>query len=288
MVGAIALWSFSGLCFAEGGRSLGPMVFTTFACLVGSLTGTLFHIVRGGSLREIVVMPARAWIAGFFGIAVYTVVLALAFRMSPTRDLPLIALINYLWPVLMVILAGLLLHERGNARLAAAGVALGVAGVAVAEGPRALLRSPSALVPEAMALCAAFLWALYSVLLKAWKTPDQNNSSNAAFFLCAVLSAIVGGIRGEWQHIPAVTPMAVFWILFCGIGPIGIAYYLWELGVKRAPAQLVAAFSFFIPIFGTMVVALAFRESLSFDLVPAALFVGCGAYLAKRSTDPAR
>jgi drug/metabolite transporter (DMT)-like permease len=75
----------------------------------------------------------------------------------------------------------------------------------------------------------------------------------------------------------------VFWILFIGIGPIGLAYHWWELGIKRGNVHLIAVLSYFIPVGSALLIGLLFREALNPALVPGALLITVGAWLGKRA-----
>ena len=78
-------------------------------------------------------------------------------------------------------------------------------------------------------------------------------------------------------------PEAGFWILFGGIGPVGLAYHWWEIGVKRGNVHLLSLLAYFIPVGSSILIGLFFRESLGRGLLPGALLITAGAWLAGRS-----
>lgn len=285
-VGAVALWCFTGVCFTSGSRLLGPMVYTTAISLVGFVTGAVLQAAQGRRVAALFTLPARVTVAGFWGISVYTVLLVLAVGISADRDAAQVVLVNYLWPVFIVVLDHLLSGSaprrscatRPTILLAAA---MGFAGVAIARGPEAIARPPSDLAPHAIALIGACLWALYSVLLRKWRVPGEQNGSTAQWLLCALLAATVGWYRGEWTGVEASWP-AAGWALFCGIGPVGVAYYWWEVGMKRGPTHLIAVLSFFIPIGSALLMGIFFRETLSAYLLPGAALIAVGSWIARR------
>ncbi|MBN1865850.1 EamA family transporter [Candidatus Sumerlaeota bacterium] len=280
---ALAFWCWSGPCFAAGARAIGAMPHLTLSCIVGVTTSTLIHVLRRHRLRDLVLLPGRVAVAGFFGIAVYTVILAIAFGIAADSDLAQVSLINYLWPIWMVLLGFALLGEKPRIALALAGALLGFAGVVVTKGLETFSRPPSSLLPHAMALVGAFLWALYSVLIKRWRVPEEKGGSTLMFFLCGLLAAAVGAVNGEWARIASFNGTALFWILFMGIGPIGIAYYAWEIGIKRGSVHLIAVLAYFVPVVSALLIAWLYRESLSPGLFPGAVMIAAGAFLGKRS-----
>ena len=99
-------------------------------------------------------------------------ILALAFGIAPERAIGQVNLLNYLWPVLIVLLSAVLIREKTRL-LPAAGVFLGFAGIVVARGPAELLRAPENPLPLFLALLGGFLWACYSVLLRRWLIPAE-------------------------------------------------------------------------------------------------------------------
>jgi drug/metabolite transporter (DMT)-like permease len=281
-IGAVALWCFTGVCFTSGSQLLGPMVYTTAISVVGFIAGSALHAAQRRPMSGLFRMQARVWAAGFAGISVYTVLLVLAVGIAPMRDVAQVVLVNYLWPLFIVALHKVMIHDhqRNGAALWSA-AALGFAGVAIARGPAALARPPSQLLPHALALTGALLWALYSVLLRRWRVPDDQNGSTAQWLLCAALAATVGWARGEWAALREVALPAVGWVAFCGIGPVGVAYYWWEIGMKRGAARFIAVLSFFIPVGSALLMGLFFRQTLSVYLVTGAVLIATASWLGR-------
>jgi drug/metabolite transporter (DMT)-like permease len=285
-IGAIAFWCWSGPCFAAGSRAIGSMPYVAFTSVVGVITGMVFHRARGQALADLFRLPRRVIVAGFFGVAVYTVVMTGAVGMASDSDLGQIILINYLWPIWIIVLGLLLLDEKPRIGLTLVAAALGFGGVVVSKGLEPFTRPPAGLVPHALAMIAAFLWALYSVLLKRWRVPEENCGSTGQFIVCAFLATGVGALNGQWEAMPVPDASAVFWILFGGIGPIGLGYYLWEIGIKRGAAHMIALLAYFIPVVSALLIGLLFREAISPGLLPGALMIVAGAYLGSRANKP--
>jgi drug/metabolite transporter (DMT)-like permease len=279
---AVVCWCWSGPAFAEGARAMGAMPYLAMGCVVGTLTGIAIHKSQGHSVRELIFLPFRLIVMGFLGMSVYTVLLCYAVGIASPGDLGQVVLINYLWPIELVILGFFLLPERPRVGLALAGVVLGFLGIMVARGFDALMTLPTSLLPHAMSLAGATLWALYSVLVKRWKVPEKVNGSILAFALCGVLAAVVGIWTKQW-HPVTFDAGVIFWVLFIGIGPIGTAYYLWEIGIKRGAVHMAAVLANFTPIGSAVLMGLLFRETLNLGLVAGAVLIAIGAYLGKKS-----
>ena len=282
-VGSILLWCASGVCFARGARLMGPMAYLTLMTATGVITVVLLQRFRGQPFADLVRLPIRVMVAGFWGVAFYTVILALAFGIAPERAIGQVNLLNYLWPVWIVLLSAVLIREKTQLLPTAAGVLLGFAGIVVARGPAEILHAPENPLPLFLALLGGFLWACYSVLLRRWRIPTEQGGTAFHFTLCALMAAAVAAIRGEWQNLPPVGAEALFWILFGGIGPVGLAYHWWEIGVKRGNVPLISTLAYFIPIGSTLLIGLLFREAMGSGLLFGAVLIAAGAWLAGRT-----
>jgi drug/metabolite transporter (DMT)-like permease len=281
--GSILLWCASGVCFARGARLLGPLAYLTLMTATGVVTVVLLQRLRGQPFSDLVRLPLRVMVAGFWGVAVYTVILALAFGIAPERMIGQVNLLNYLWPVWIVLLSAILIREKTRLLPTAAGVLLGFAGIVVARGPAELLTAPEDPLPLFLALLGGFLWACYSVLLRRWRIPAEQGGTAFHFTLCALMAAAIAAIRGEWQNLPTIGEEALFWILFGGIGPVGLAYHWWEIGVKRGHVPLISTLAYFIPIGSTLLIGLLFREAIGPGLLFGAVLIAAGAGLASRA-----
>jgi drug/metabolite transporter (DMT)-like permease len=259
------------------------MPYLAMSCAAGVITGMLMQALRGRSVKALFLLPVRVKVAGFFGVAFYTLALVQAVDMAPQAESAQVVLINYLWPVLMVLLSLILLPEPHRPQLVIFGAVTGFAGVLLIIGPEAFSRPPESYFPHALALSGASLWALYSVLIRRWQVPEEQNGSVFHFLVCGLLAAILAFPLGDWSKVVHSSPFSFIWVVTLGIGPIGLAYYGWEIGVKRGKVRLIAVCAYFIPVVSAALMALMFRETMSQTLIPGAVLIALGAYLARRA-----
>ena len=219
-----------------------------------------------------------------YGVAVYTVMLVGAFGMAPDTDIGQINLINYLWPIGVVLLSVWLLDEKPRIALTLGGVLLGFSGVAVSRGFDNVLRPPQSWLPLGMAFVAAMLWSGFCVLLRRWKVPETQNGMALHFTGCAILAALIALLTGGWERCFPMKPQTLFWVLFCGIGPVGLAYHWWEVGLKKGNIHLIAVLSFFIPIGSTLLLSLFFRLAINPGLYLGAVLIVLAAIFVRRAT----
>ena len=282
---AILLWCWSGVCFRKGSELMGSsMVYLTLMTGCGSLTAVVLQYFRGQPLLYMVRLPFKVVVAGFFGVAMYTVMLAKAFGIAAEEDIGQINLLNYLWPVWMVVLGMLLLGSRPKALLAISGILMGLFGVVISRGQNLFMHLPTNLFPHALALSGSFLWALYVVLLRKWKIPEEQGGTAFHFAICAIIAGLLATFANDWQRIPPWSGSMLFWILFGGVGPVGIAYSLYEISVKNGPVILIASFSYFIPIGSSLLIGLFFKEAMNKGLVFGAVFIALGAWMVRYAT----
>lgn len=282
--GSILLWCWSGVCFRKGSEALGDMAYLTFMTGGGVLTVFVIQVLMRRPLTDLYRIPFRVKVAGFFGVALYTVMLAGAFGMADPGDLGQINLINYLWPIWIVIMGIMLLKDKPNIVITLIGALFGFMGVAVSRDVDSFIRSPVALVPYVLALIGGFLWAVYSVLLRKWRIPEEKGGTAFHFAVCAIISAFIAALKGQWNSMPEWSSATLFWVLFGAIGPVGLGYYWWEIGIKKGAVNLIAALAFFIPIGSSLLIGLIFKEAMSAGLLPGAVMITIGAWLVRYSS----
>jgi len=71
------------------------------------------------------------------------------------------------------------------------------------------------------------------------------------------------------------------------MGPVGLGYYWWEIGMKRGSVNLIAALAYFIPIGSSLLIGVIFKEAMSAGLIPGAVLIAMGAWLVRHGAkDP--
>lgn len=260
---------------------MGSMVYLTFITGGGALTAVILQFIRRQSLAAIFLPPVRVMMAGFFGVALYTVMLAAAFGIAPESDIGQINLLNYLWPVWVVIFGIVLLKNRPNPYLTLTGILLGLSGVMISRGFDQFTQLPTGFLAHALSLFGALMFAGYSVLLRKWQIPEDQGGTVFNFAVCSVLACMIAGILEQWQNMPAWSNEALFWVVFGAVGPVGLAYSWWEIGVKKGPVYLIASLAYFIPIGSSLLIGLVFKESMNSGLLFGGVLIAMGAWLVR-------
>jgi len=271
---AICLWgSLAALSVLAGPIPPFQMVAMTFA--VGASIGIARARYRGVGWTGLVRWPVTVWLLGIGGLFGYHALYFGALQLAPPAEANLV---NYLWPLLIVLLSAPLAGERlGWTHLAGAG--LGFVGVALLAFGRGLTFAGDHALGYTLALGCAFTWALYSVLSRRFG--DTPTDAIASFCAASAVLSLLCHLSFERTVWPA-TPLAWLAVLGLGVGPTGSAFYFWDHAVKRGDIRALGAFSYATPILSTAIlIACGLAEPTS-ALLLAALLVTVGAALASR------
>ena len=97
----------------------------------------------------------------------------------------------------------------------------------------------------------------------------------------AVLAALA-----HWVFEPTVipTPAVLASVLALGLGPVGIAFVLWDIGMKRGDPRLLGTLAYATPVASTLILGLAGYASLSLTTLAAAILVATGGLIAARAS----
>src|SRR6476661_2513015 len=230
---AILMWSLlSVLTVATGKIPAFQLAAITFG--IGALVAFasfLFRPSAFGALKQ----PLVAWVVGVGGLFGYHALYFLALRFAPPAEA---GLLNYLWPLLIVLFSSLLPGER-LAPHHIIGALLGLVGTVLLFAGNTGTHYEATQIPGFIAaFTAALVWTAYSVLSRKLKAVPTD--AVAGFCLAtALLAALVHfSIErtvwpesiGQWLAIAAL-----------GVGPVGAAFFTWDIGMKRGDIRVLGA-----------------------------------------------
>jgi drug/metabolite transporter (DMT)-like permease len=271
---AILMWSLLAvLTVATGKIPAFQLAAMTFA--IGALVGSLTWIGRPDAIRSLRQKPL-AWIVGVGGLFGYHALYFLALRFAPPAEA---GLLNYLWPLLIVLFSAALPGER-LAPHHMIGALLGLAGtVLLFAGNKVSGFAPGQLPGLLAAFVAAFVWAAYSVMSRKLKSVPTD--AVAGFCLVtALLAVLVHGLVEEtvWPDTLAQ------WLAIAalGVGPVGAAFYAWDVGMKRGDIRVLGAASYATPLLSTAFLIVAGFARPSANIVISAVLIAGGGLIAAR------
>ena len=271
---AILMWSLlSVMTVATGRIPAFQLAAMTFA--IGAAVAFASFIWRPAAFYALK-QPPLAWIVGVGGLFGYHALYFLALRFAPPAEA---GLLNYLWPLLIVLFSAFLPGERLAAHHII-GAVLGLAGtVLLFAGNSGGGVAPGQIPGLAAAFVAAFVWAAYSVMSRKLKAVPTD--AVAGFCLAtAVLAALVHGMV-ETTLWPETT-LQWLAIVALGVGPVGAAFFAWDIGMKRGDIRVLGAASYATPLLSTTFLILAgFAKPSAAIAIAAVLIAGGGLIAAK-------
>jgi len=270
---AILMWSLLSVLTVATGKipafQLAAMTFGIGAAV--AFASFLFRPAAFAAMKQ----PLVAWVVGVGGLFGYHALYFLALRFAPPAEA---GLLNYLWPLLIVLFSSLLPGER-LASHHIIGALLGLAGTVLLLAGNTAGFAASQIPGLAAAFLAAFVWAAYSVMSRKLKAVPTD--AVAGFCLAtALLAALVHNMVettvwpetvGQWLAIVAL-----------GVGPVGAAFFVWDIGMKRGDIRVLGAASYATPLLSTAFLILAgYAQPTATIAIAAVLIAGGGLIAAK-------
>jgi drug/metabolite transporter (DMT)-like permease len=252
-------------------RSWPPFLLVGAALLAGSLCS--LHRVREWRV------PVRVVVLGVYGLFGFHFLLFMALRLAPPVEANLV---NYLWPLLIVLLAPAILPGTKLRARQVAGACAGFLGAALlvtggeVGGGLGFDRTHAA--GYALAIGSAIVWATYSLATKRMAAFPTASIGLA----CAVSGALALAchVLVEPRYVPAVAELP--WLLALGLGPMGAAFFLWDHALKHGDPRRIGALAYLTPLLSTVVlVAIGAGEFSPATLVAIGLIVGGAAFGAR-------
>lgn len=268
-LGAIGLWA----TLATLGVSLGhvpPFLLTGLALVIGSIPA--WPLVRQWRV------PPRTLALGLYGLFGYHFLLFIALRHAPAVEANLV---NYLWPLLIVVLAPAILPgmklRMGHVLAALAGFA-GAAIAILGRGTSAGGWSWGYVA----ALASAVLWSTYS--LGTRRVPPFPTAAIGLF-------GLVSGVLALACHALLEPPAALSardWVLIAvmGLGPLGAAFFLWDRALKLGDPRHIGILSYITPLASTLLLMLVSGREMTWSIVAAAGLIIGAAVLGTRERQP--
>ena len=207
-------------------------------------------------------------VAAFLG---YHLLLFCAFRHAPVLEANLI---NYLWPLMILLFTPLFLsgHPLGVNHLLAGVMGLGGTVLVMINGE---LKLQSQYLPGyLLALAAAVVWGGYSVLSR--RLPPAPAPVIGA---CCLLAGLLALLIAQFTEgtIPLHTIPLDEWLLIIGlaVGRMGTAFITWYLALRHGDPRRIGILAYLTPLLSTLLLVVMNGESLTLrHLLAGGLIIG--------------
>lgn len=210
---------------------------------------------------------------GVYGIAGFHIFYFLGLRNAPPLETNLV---NYLWPLLIVLLSPIFLKKHLN-RNQILGALLGFSGAIIAIASKGLSQESILQIGYLFSFFSAVIWATFSLGLSnstssVWQTGIYCLVSG---LICLGISYVVG---------ERYSPSQQDWIFLVviGIGPLGAAFYLWDFAIKKIGPVSVAPISYFTPVISTTLLTFILQQTPNPALLVAIFLVISGVILGNK------
>lgn len=247
------------------------MAFGLSACLC-----VVKWLVRGEDVRAHLRQPVGAWVLSVAGLFGFHFFYFLSLRSAPPVEANLI---NYTWPLLIVLFSGLLPGERLRWwHLVGAGMGLAGAGLLIA-GRGAVAFEGAYALGYGAAVCSALVWSTYSVANRRY----AGVPTDAVGGFCGLTALLAAGAHllfettvwpdgsTEWLAVAAL-----------GLGPVGSAFFFWDHGTKHGDIRALGAAAYAAPLLSTLLLIAVGLGQPTPAVLAACVLVTGGALLASR------
>lgn len=266
------MWSTLAVLTAASG-TVPPFQLAAMTFFAGGMIGVISWPFRRTALASLK-QPVTVWLFGIAGIFGYHFFYYTALRNAPPVDAGLIA---YLWPLLIVLFSALLPGERLRwFHIAGAFLGLGGSFLIVTKGEGFQFEEAYLGGYLAAGVCA-IVWSSYSVGSRLFKAVPTDTV--VGFCLAsAVLSALCHTLFETTSWPVSLTE----WLAVLGLGlfPVGAAFYVWDIGMKKGHIAVLGAASYAAPLLSTLILIVAGFGEFTLVIGLAAFLITAGAALA--------
>ncbi|HWV42716.1 DMT family transporter [Pseudorhodoplanes sp.] len=269
---AVMLWGTLATLTTLKGGDIPPFQSTAITFAVGGATIALYAIAVGRSRAMVPTLPS--FLLGIYGLFVFHVLYFAALKFAPPAEAGLIA---SLWALLTVLFSGFLPGVTLSYRhVVGALMGFTAAALLVFDKLGASAGHPDALLGFSFAFASAVVWATYSVMSRTIAAVPSESVAPACF-ATALLALACNLLFEGW-----VAPSAPQWIamVFLGLGPIGAAFMLWDIGMKQGNVAFLGVLGYASPVISTALLILLGLAAPTWVLVVSVTLIMIAARLA--------
>lgn len=269
---AILLWASLGL-FSIITTNIPAFQLTAMSFFVASFIGLLLLKKQRVHVKELFKISPKVWFIGITGLFGYHFFYFLAMKNAPAVEANLL---NYLWPLLIVVFSALLPNEKLK-WYHILGTLLGLAGAFLLVSKDGSFNfEVQYMWGYVFALIAALTWSSYSVISRTLS--HIPTYAVTGFCIATVLFSTLCHLIFEVTVIPS--SLELFGALMLGLGPVGGAFYLWDYGVKNADIKLLGSISYFTPLLSTLLLVFLGYANFTLGVVLACFFIVLGSFVS--------
>ena len=243
------------------------------ALSISSVFAFLFLLIlniKNGTIKELKKYKAKDYLImaglGFIGLFLYSALYYYGLIELTSQEA---CIINYLWPLMLVIFSILILKEQLTF-LKVAAMLCSFTGIVILSMGGSFSSSGNAGLGMISCIVAAACYGLFSVLNKK-ADYDQNIAMMVNWLVVAVCAAIVGLLTEDWTPIVGVQWLGMIWL---GVVIDALAYLLWALALKGVKnTAKIANLAYLTPFLSLIVSAIVLKEKIELRAIVALIFI---------------
>ena len=271
---SVVLWGTLALLTRLTGGNIPPFQLLAMTFTLAFLTMVVKWLWCKQSPMRYLRQPFFAWTVGVGGLFGFHLLYFIALARAPAVEASLLA---YLWPLLIVLFSSLLPGEKLlPGHLLGALVAFSGCWLLIgANGFQA-----EYIVGYLAAAGCALTWAAYSVLSRR----QQGVPVDSVGWFCGMTAIFAWMVHLVFE--PTVWPEStVAWlgVIGLGLGPVGVAFFTWDYGVKHGNLQLLGVLAYGAPLISTLLLILAGDANADLSILVACSAIVFGALVAGRA-----
>lgn len=249
------------------------------ALFVSSIFAFLFLLlinVKNGVIREIKQYSIKNYIMmsglGFLGLFLYSALYYYGLAQLTSQEA---CILNYLWPMMLVLFSCVILKEKLTFTKGIA-MLFSFCGIIILSLGNGGFSAGNTALGIISCIVAAACYGLFSVLNKK-ANYNQNISMMVMWFVVAIFSMIVGLMTETWVPIKGKEWFGILWL---GIVINAVAYLLWALALKGVEnTAKIANFAYLTPFLSLIVSAIFLKEKIQLGAFIALVFIVGGILL---------
>ncbi len=250
------------------------------ALTISSVFAFVFLLIMNiinGSVKELKHYRLKNYLMmsglGFLGLFLYSALYYYGISALSSQEA---CILNYLWPLMIVVFACILLKEKLTARKLIA-MGMSFAGIVVLTvGTGGAASSGNRLWGIVACVTAAVCYGLFSVLNKKHSL-NQNITMMWIWLTVSVCSLVSGMIYEKWQPIVGIQWLGLGWL---GVVVNAVAYLLWAIALKNAEdSAKVANLAYLVPFLSIVLSSVVLKEQITVNMVIAVVLIVGGILL---------
>ena len=251
--------------------------------LLGSLFAFVFLFIVNyikGNLKEIKNYKLKDYfkimIIGILGTFLYNLFLYLGIN---TLQASQAFIINYLWPIMTVIFACLILKEKITIRKIIAIIISFVGVIIVSSNGNLLNIDKSSIIGTIYCILAAISYGLFSVLNK--KQSYNKYTSMMLFYLTSFCISLVYILAAKKVFVPEMNQfLGLIWI---GIFTSAIAFTSWAIALEKGDTAKISNIAYITPFLSLVWTSMILKEKLCIYSVLGLVIIILGIFIQMKN-----